>query len=136
MKTNEIREKSLEKMYSELHNPIEDSFIEEKPSNNTVGKSFEYMLDFWKNREKLLKGSKYVIYEDDVVLLYQEGRGYVPEYMLWAIIKPNNKPRKVSRAFSSKFMKYWKEKICNGTRDNSIKLNLGEDFELQNKHRL
>ncbi|MBQ5472831.1 MAG: hypothetical protein IIT58_12635 [Treponema sp.] len=88
------------------------------------------MKNFWKNREKLLKDGKYVIYEDDKKLIFQEGTGYRPDYMLWCKSKIDGVTRKVERPvfFSFKYLYYIEKKMYAGIRDNSANLIEGVDF--------
>lgn len=86
---------------------------------------------FWKSRENLLKDGRYVVYEDEDVLIYQERSGYEPLYMLWAIVKNEGEHgihRHLDKWFSDKFKDYWYEKSCYGIRDNSVKLVADIDF--------
>ena len=87
--------------------------------------------NFWKYRKNLSKDGRFVIYEDDDVLIYQERSGWEPLYMLWAILKnegEHGRRRKLYKGYSEKFEEYWYEKSCYGIRDNSVKLVEGVDF--------
>lgn len=90
---------------------------------------FDVASDFWANKEKLLKDDRYVVYEDDEFLLYQKGKGFLPEYFLWLESKKDGTIKKIrGRELSNKFKEYWKSKVSKGIRDDSVRFKLGEDF--------
>ena len=86
-------------------------------------------VDFYKNRDKLLKDGKYLLYEDDKIILFQDGKGYKPQYFLFVTIKESNTTERISPIhFSAKFFDYWDEYLADGIRKEDIKLELGKDF--------
>lgn len=89
-------------------------------------------VDFYKNREKLLKDGKYLLYEDDKIILFQDGKGYKPQYFLFVTIKESNTTERISPIhFSAKFFDYWDKYLADGIRKEDIKLELGKDFVTQ-----
>ena len=92
-------------------------------------------VDFYENREKLLKDGVYSLYEDDKIILFQKGKGYKPEYFLFVTIKSSNVTKPISaRFFSEKFIDYWNEYLADGNRKEDIKLELGVDFITQESY--
>ena len=89
-------------------------------------------VDFYKNRDKLLKDGKYLLYEDDKIILFQDGKGYKPQYFLFVTIKETNTTEKINPIhFSAKFFDYWDKYLADGIRKENIKLELGKDFVTQ-----
>ena len=89
-------------------------------------------VDFYKNRDKLLKDGKYLLYEDNKIILFQDGKGYKPQYFLFVTIKESNTTEKESPIhFSAKFFDYWDKYLADGIRKDDIELELGKDFVTQ-----
>lgn len=89
-------------------------------------------VDFYKNRDKLLKDGKYLLYEDDKIILFQDGKRYKPQYFLFVTIKESNTIERISPIhFSAKFFDYWNKYLADGIRKEDIKLELGKDFVTQ-----
>ena len=61
-------------------------------------------VDFYKNRDKLLKNGKYLLYEDDKIILFQDGILY---YWLSRVYASNNPANPIHDEEKSK---YWEEK--------------------------
>ena len=93
----------------------------------------DLLLSYWENREKLLKDGRYVIYEDDKVVLFQEGKSYDPRYMNRALVKETNEVHCIDKhSYSYKFIEYWANHISKGERLNDITFVEGEDFKFRN----
>lgn len=88
-------------------------------------------VNFWINREKLFKNGRYIIYENDKIVIFQKGHGKLPEDNLWVESKENKVIEPIFGIFSSKFINYWRDVVSKGARDNSIELKVGEDFKLK-----
>ena len=89
-------------------------------------------VDFYKNRDKLLNDGKYLLYDDDKILLLPDGKGYKPQYFLFVTIKESNTIERISPIhFSAKFFYYWNKYLADGIRKEDIKLELGKDFVTQ-----
>lgn len=96
-------------------------------------KTKELLDSYWANREKLLKDGRYVIYEDDKIVLFQEGKGYDPYYMIKAFVKETKDIRHIDKCGRSvKFAKYWHDYISKGERLSDIVFVVGEDFKFRN----